>query len=506
MKYIFIENIAHDENLRQTLLAQEGGIMKFIAEHLDAKSFAQLFSDYQNQCAEKFIEANSWNPYKVWSEDELRRIGLGENEHLRKELHYLLALKPSLASLPEDVSETVYQITKLYMNYAYEQHRHRWHPEGLSDIEVYNEVTGLFATGGLAYKCMKLILREHHADGEVEKTESDYWVELVIRLWSAHFPIASLKKIRNVVAEMLVGETSDQCIRKASDTLEKFRSFSQMIYTDRVVQALRKIKYTTEADKREKDGEWLRDVAQNAMLEEFSDNVKIHSLRYYFANFVNILNEIGCVWAAQLLVRGIDMKKLEQETSCILNPEKDPHYYIDKFFLEDLPNQYCIADIRQAKRLLQKMGYTSTKDTYLEVAVEGLEEDVKNKLSKAYIILKDEGFLRDSSTKQTTFIDVFINNTNRKIVWLEDPQKKFLKTLISIFLGKNKDYPYPPILKVSERGSYVAFVQNHFVDNLNNPIEFDSRMHNVGRKDIKQLELILKATYGEIIKPKPKHK
>lgn len=37
------EYLAQHEELRQSLLAQEGGILKFLAEHLDAKDTDSLF-------------------------------------------------------------------------------------------------------------------------------------------------------------------------------------------------------------------------------------------------------------------------------------------------------------------------------------------------------------------------------------------------------------------------------------------------------------------------------
>ena len=56
MKQILPDFIAQNENLRQLLLSQEGGIMKYLAEHLDAKGTAALFCEYQNQCVDEFFE------------------------------------------------------------------------------------------------------------------------------------------------------------------------------------------------------------------------------------------------------------------------------------------------------------------------------------------------------------------------------------------------------------------------------------------------------------------
>lgn len=159
---------------------------------------------------------------------------------------------------------------------------------------------------------------------------------------------------------MLRGKSDEHCRQMAIETMKKVRGFSQMIYTDVVVQHLREINVTNEANKRESDGEWLRYVAQHAVFEEFSSkHTKPYSLRYYFANFVNLLQDVGRIWAAQLLVRGIDMKKLETEVCCILKPEDSAHYYVDKCYIEDMPDQYCIANDEQAELWLKKMSQES---------------------------------------------------------------------------------------------------------------------------------------------------
>ena len=81
MKQTLPDYIKQNENLRKALLAQEGDIMKFLAENLDADDTAALFNDYQNQCIEDFHEANKWVLYKVWEGDDMRRAALGEMEH-----------------------------------------------------------------------------------------------------------------------------------------------------------------------------------------------------------------------------------------------------------------------------------------------------------------------------------------------------------------------------------------------------------------------------------------
>lgn len=351
MKQTLPEYIAQHEELRLLLLAQEGGIMKYLAEHLDAKDSATLFRDYQNLCVEKFHEANKWVYYKVWEGDDMRRAALGEVEHLRKEVNNYAALKPQLITMEDEVAEKIDWFVDLYLTYAYRLDRKRRFPKGQTDTEVYQEVIEMYNSLGLAYKCMEIILKEHHTQGDVEKTDSELFTEFLIRQYSNQLTLGVLSQMRRAVAEMLIGKTPEQCRQMAIDTMKRVRGFSQKIYTDDVVESLRP-KSKTMAEQREKDGKWLSDVANRTVLEEFSAKVKSHSMRYYFADFVNLLKDVGRIWAAQLLVRGIDMKVLEKGVCCILKPSDEPFYYVDKFYFDDLPGRYCISNEEIADKLL----------------------------------------------------------------------------------------------------------------------------------------------------------
>lgn len=503
MKQTLPEYIAQHEELRQLLLAQEGGIMKYLAEHLDASDSATLFRDYQNLCVEKFHEANKWVLYKVWEGDDMRRAALGEMEHFRKELHYQEALKQLLAELPKKEAEKIDDFVEMYLTYAYKLDRLRWHPNGMTNIDVYQEIIGMYSSLGLAYKCMKLILKEYHSNGDIKKTESDMLIEFSIRQWSDQLTINAFFQMRQAVAEMLAGKDDDQCQRMAIDTMEKLRGFSQMIYTDAMVQALREINYTSEADQRESDGEWLRDVAKHAVLEEFSNHIRIKSMRYYFSNFVNLLTDIGRIWAAQLLIHDIDIQVLEKQVSCVLLPSDTPRFYVDKYYSDDLPGRYCISNINQAEKILEKLGHKPVPDSYLEVINKDAEAEVITKLSKAYNQLIEERLV-SKETDLTTFIEVMLNNADKKIVWINDKGQKFLRTLIKVFLGTSNKYSYPPILKVNVNGSYAAFIKTHFVDDKKKTIDFKTNGHDTGKKDKEKIERILKAIYVYIGYPKPK--
>ena len=351
MKQTLPDFIAQNENLRQLLLSQEGGIMKYLAEHLDAKGTAALFCEYQNQCVDEFFEKNKWNLRKVWAGDEMRRAALGEMEHLWKEVRYQRVLKSQLAEMNSEASEMIEDFTEQYLTYAYIQNRKRRHPDGMTPIDVYQELIGMYNTFGLAYKCMEIILKEHHAVEEVQKTESELFTEFQIRQYSNQLTLGVLSQIRQAVAEMVKEKDANQCQQMAIDTLVRLRGFSQMVYTDEVVRSLLP-KFKKMAEQRKNDGKWLRDVADRAVLEEYSAKVKNPSMRFYFADFVNLLKDVSRIWAAQLLVRGIDMKVLEKSVCCILKPSEEPHYYVDCFYTDDLPNSYCVSNDEMAEKLL----------------------------------------------------------------------------------------------------------------------------------------------------------
>ena len=495
MKQTLPEYLAEHEDLRQALLAQDGGIVKYLANHLDAEGFDTLFSDYQNYCAEQFYEANKWNLQKVWHGEEMKRVALGETEHLRKELRYSFAVKPLISELSDEASGMINEFIELYLDYAFQKHRRRWHPDGMSPMETYREVIGMYKSGGLADRCMNLILRKHHAMDNVDLTESDLWTEFLIRQWSDNLTSSTFSQMRQAVNNMLMGKTNEQCKQMAIETMEGVRNFSQKIYSDSIVNALREIEFTDEANKRESDGKWLRRVALLSLFEQPVHGRQL-SIHYYFAHFVKLLRDIGRIWAAQLLFRGIDMRKLEKQVYSILNPDIEPFYYVDKFFSDEIPGQYYIADMKQAERLLKKTNHKPQTNIYFEVIKEAAEDEIINKLSNAYNILIKEDLL-SSATRQETFINVLIHKSDGKIVWLNDPHHSYLMTLINVFRGQSKRYSCSAILKLNKKKGYSVFIKNHFLDEQGNPIDFKTNEHEVNKSEEKKMERILNAIYDE---------
>ena len=80
--------IREDEKFRQILL-QSGGIMKYVAEHIDDPTdddTPQLFVQYQNHVAENYRRANRYNPNRQnWSIEDLRQRALNGSNHLWNE-------------------------------------------------------------------------------------------------------------------------------------------------------------------------------------------------------------------------------------------------------------------------------------------------------------------------------------------------------------------------------------------------------------------------------------
>ena len=496
MKQTLTDHIRENEDLRKVLLAQGGGITKYLAEHLDANGNAELFHAYQDHCVDIFFEKNKWDLRVVWEGENMRRAALGETEHLWKELRYQRILNDQLAVIPAEITERIDDFNEQYLTWAYKQDRQRRYPKGMTPIDFYREIIVSYNSSGLAYKCMKIVLREHHANGKLEKSESDLFTEFIIRQFIDNLTTGDFALLRQAVAEMLNGKDPDQCRQMAIDTMERVRGFSQMIYTGSMVQALREINFNIEADQRERDGEWLRDVAQRAVLEEFSDHVKTHSMGYYFALFVNLLIDLGRIWAAQLLVHGIDMKELEKGVDCIMNPTNTPRYYVDKYYSDDLPHEYCVSNDRRAEELLKKMGREFSQKCYLKLPDDVTDEkEFLAKLCKAYNVLTKEGFIDARKTKMETFTNVMMNNQDAKIYWQNDPRRKFLKEFILVILGISLTYDYSPLLTPSDRGKQWSFVKQHFVDEKGDDIKIKSNSTKLGKRDIEQFERILKAIH-----------
>ena len=362
MKQNLEDYIRHDEKFRQTLLNQEGGIMKYWAQHPDAEFDTVLFENYEKQIVDVYLQANKRNrAVALLSERELK-LKAREWYHLtEKELHYIIVLQPVLVKMPKEIREQANSYMGDYLVDAYKDYRRNYYPDGIPPLDYYKEVINEYGIGGLARDCMDFVIREHQDPEAWQKARSEYSLmrEFFVRQFSdAIEEEGDFKKLRQGVKEILAGKNTDECRSKAIKTMNLVKDFSRMIYSSSKV-----IIGDYVVDK-----EWLRELTgTDAALRLISQKDKIPPLHDCFFNYVQTLNDIGRIWAAQLLVRGIDMHELEKETGSVLFPVSEPsqwpdgadhgnyRYYVDKNLDDKLDDQCCIYDEKQAKKLLDAL-------------------------------------------------------------------------------------------------------------------------------------------------------
>ena len=365
MKQIIEDYIRENEDFRRALQKQEGGLMKYLAEYLpkhpDIYVDKELLEKYRQHYYESFLKDNRGN-YEVTflEENEKKRKAFGYH-HLSKELSYQIAVEPVLTIIPKEMAESVKKLIYQYMAYAWKENRRLYYPNGTPPDAFYREVINLYHGRGKACLCMDHLLREHHHPqiwSKKKKLDDLYNEFLILQYSDLISEEGCFKKLRQAVKEMTEGKTKEECRQIAVNTMMTVKGFSRKIYST---------SETTISDctgKYKADMEWLREVAKFSILRAISHPVPF--LEDCFAVYVLWLNEIGRIWAARLLVNGIDMHELEKETGCILFPVSEPtdwpdgrnhgnyRYYVDK---DDnmLDNEYCIGDEGKARELLEKI-------------------------------------------------------------------------------------------------------------------------------------------------------
>ena len=365
MKQIIEDYIRENEDFRWALQKQEGGLMKYLAEYLpkhpDIYVDKELLEKYRQHYYESFLKDNRGN-YEVTflEENEKKREAFG-NHHLSKELSYQIALEPVLTIIPKEMAESVKKLIYQYIAYAWKENRRLYYPNGTPPDAFYREVINLYHGRGKACLCMDHLLREHHHPqiwSKKKKIDDLYNEFLILQYSDLISGDGCFKKLRQAVKEMTEGKTKEECRQIAVNTMMAVKDFSRNIYsTSETIISDCTGKY--KADK-----EWLRKVAKYSILRAISHPVPF--LEDCFAVYVLWLNEIGRIWAARLLVNGIDMHELEKETRCILFPVSEPtdrpdgrkhgnyRYYVDKVD-NMLDNECCVGDEEQARKLLKKI-------------------------------------------------------------------------------------------------------------------------------------------------------
>ena len=314
MKLKLPDIIRKNDNLRQLLLTQEGGIMKFWAEHPDRDFDKNLFDDYEKQLVKAYLQANNRNRTIVSLQgDELKLEARNWYRLTEKEIHYKVVLQPILATLPKEISEQVNQHIDDYLADAYRDYRRCFFSNGITPLAFYDEVVKQFGTGGLARDCMDYILREHHHPEVWSKKKREYTLmrEFLIRQYSEMIPEDAYKLLRQAVKEKLEGKSPDECRFEAIKTMKLVKDFSRMIYSSA------EIGVSDCTGRYIVDKEYLRELTNGNAALRLLSNAKVSPLHKCFFNYVTLLNDIGRIWAARLLkYYGIDMHKLEKELRC----------------------------------------------------------------------------------------------------------------------------------------------------------------------------------------------
>ena len=381
MNKTLVNYIREDEKFRQVLSKQDGGIMKFWAEHPDTDGLEALRKVYRDLCVYDFREANKWSMSEVFLKEEALAEG-----HIKKELVCFEALKAALSDFPE-VAEQTLSFIEDYLEYAFrEMHRSR-HPDGIPPMELYHQVTSAYdIVFGLAGRCLWLVLKEYRGTANAKKTAYDLWEEFEISQY-ARLYYSSSKKLRQAIKEMIDKNTQGKspeesrriCRELAIDTMKSLERFVKRVNGDydrvycymdskkqgRVVWSTNELAKHLNRDERSikrdnieitaKEMAWLRvGMMYSDTSHETPNRKELTPLQESFSRYYDLLTEIGHFWAAQLLRHGIDMQELEKEKNIILIHQYyrlGLLYYVDRLPF-DQRGDCCVYDYAEAKNLL----------------------------------------------------------------------------------------------------------------------------------------------------------
>lgn len=403
MKKNLPDYVRDDENLRQTLLAQEG-FMKYVAEYImnGGEDGLSLYAQYQEHVYTDYRKTNTWNgDAQLMSDDEFRLEALGPSNHLVKEFSCRNVFERSLSGLSEDAAEAARDYYDAYLAYAWRGFFERRNPDHATDVGFYRIFMEQFQhPNGLAYRSMELAVKDYYGEAW---TNDDYYVFYrIVEYYYFYFDIKrrtgrlAYDRLRRGVKEWLEDKDDEECRELAVDMLEKVSLFSQTIYNEGYVQYLRDVKYPAEdkvhfaltgkhlnldcflegAEEREKKGKWLREQINKAHL------FKSDSILFYFTEFVFILKDIAHIWAARLLKEhNIDLHKLEEECRSFLLPYSpgkdgfDYSYYVDQYYNGDSPKTCCVKGKQKAKELLYALHKIESGDSPTHAAKETSQSD-----------------------------------------------------------------------------------------------------------------------------------
>lgn len=382
MKQTLEKYIRQDNVFRHVLMQLDGGIMKFWAEHPSRDFDVDLFDDYEKQIVKDYLQANNQNrAIRSLPTDKLKEISLDwYHQSKGTELKFLVALKPELIAIGEELYEQAFNYIEIYMADVYKESRRRKYKNGISPQDFYNEVIENYGPFGLSLDCLERVLQEYRGKAVhitvkhfflkniVHPGESPEWeeennlqTEFNIRLFLKTYTAdGGYKKLRQAVKEMIDNgthkltkeESREVCCNMAKDDMGKVNQFTRWVnnesYPVKLTKGRKPVLLITPEERH-----WL----QNIMYENSPGATgpqKFTPMQSYFSNFIHILEEIGRIWAAQLLVHGIDMKELEKETGVIMSRLPDILYYVDRY-VDDHRCDCCVYDWSEGKKLLAKV-------------------------------------------------------------------------------------------------------------------------------------------------------
>lgn len=347
--------IRGNEDLRQALLEQEGGIVSYLAGHLDADGLEALYKGYRTQYLEAYRDQNKWS----MREEVMERGALGD-DHIKKELAYQVALRPVLSGFP-DVSEPALSFIADYMDYAFKKSHTELYPKNVViDQKFYEEVIIQYSDKlfGRAHRCLWLVINEHRDKARAEKDVEQLWEEFELRKYARVYT-NGVEKLRRAVNELInekaqnktKEETRQICREEAKDVMKRLRSFTRLVNGD----------FDIPGKISKKEMIWLREgmLYMDPLLDS-KDNEGMSPLQDCFQHYYHILNTIGDIWVVQLKEYGIDIRELEEETGCIINKsgfylERSLGGHFGKFVMLPSPiNEQDQAGGKQSFNLEQK--------------------------------------------------------------------------------------------------------------------------------------------------------
>ena len=381
-----LENyIREDKGFRQVLINQKAGILKYWAEHPDSDFDTDLFDSYENEIVKTYLQSNNQNrTIRSLPVDKIKEKSLDwYHQSKGSELRLLVAMKSELIARSEDLYEQVFNYIEIYMTDAYKESRRRKYPKGILPQDFYKEVIEKYGPFGLSLDCLEKVLQEYRGKAVhitvkhfflaniVHSGESPEWeevnnlqIDFDIRMFiDSYHADGGYRKLRQAVKEMINNSTKNLteeesrtvCRNMAKDEIWKVNQFTRWVnnetYPMKETEEGKLIPLISPEERH-----WLHNIMyENSPAATGAQ--RLTTMDRYFCSFISILENIGKIWAAQLLVHGIDMKELEKETGVILSRNPAFLYYVDRF-VDDQRGDCCVYDYAEAKNLLAKVRRT----------------------------------------------------------------------------------------------------------------------------------------------------